>query len=116
MSKEPGIAVASRAIKEHTFLRDVMVARIWRSNFPVKHRVRVIVALSRSTCVHTEFKAVSVILELADPIDVMVHLELVKESYVGRTSRIARQLKTYRSINNTYSIPEWAFAEGNRER
>ena len=104
---EAAIAVARRAIKDYPFLRDVMVEFPWRSAFPVKHRVRVVAALAKAKDVYREFQAANTILELADAIDVMVHLGLVRESYMGRTRKIGRHLKTYNRINNRYSVPDW---------
>lgn len=95
---------ALHALVDYPCLRPVMFHWKWLENFPAKWRIRIIVRLAKSSSPANEFAVVSSILDITEPIDVMVHLRLVKGA--SRESKMRRLFGLYNKMNNTYSIPD----------
>ena len=94
-----------QALADYPALRPVMYAPKCVSKFPSKWRIRVIVKLAKSKDVAREVAVATTLLDIAAPIDVMLHLGLVKP-VKGREDKMRRLLGMYNKMNNSYSVPE----------
>ena len=74
------------------------------SSFPLLTRERIIVALGKASEPEVELSVAQSLLDLAEPVDVMVHLRLVKDKG-DAVKTLRRKLVIYTSMNKMPSIP-----------